>query len=382
MPKPLIIGYDPGTTAALAILDTGKNVLYLKSKKDFKKKELFEAITQKGKPIIVSADKNPLPKSVEKLASSLGCKTFEPSDDLSNLEKYKLVKNYLDIVKNDHERDALASALKAHKKYQSLFRKTDKTISYLGLSEFYDKILKVLIQDEAENINQAVNSVLGEIRKNRKKNIKKKKEPEENITPEKVKELRKRIRGLKNDVKILSDYNKTLKKRLEKVDQKFREQKKKAENFHSEETAKENGRIHRIETELEKTRIVIEKLKMFRLLEKNDYIPIIELERIKSDKLRLLDRLFDLEDRVLMTNSFMNIRLLNHYNIRALIVPNTPDKEIIQIISFPIIPKDEVDLKEENEVLVAQKKEFDEKIKKARKSGFIQWVNKHKERRI
>ena len=31
--KPIIIGYDPGTTAALAIIDTSKNILYLKSKK-------------------------------------------------------------------------------------------------------------------------------------------------------------------------------------------------------------------------------------------------------------------------------------------------------------------------------------------------------------
>ena len=183
MGKPIIIGYDPGTTAALAILDTSGNILYLKSKKEFLRKEIVEEITKRGKPIIIASDKNSLSKNVEKLASSLGCKAFNPVEDLSNLEKYNIIKNYLDVVKNDHERDALASALKAHRSYSDLFKKTDKTISFLGLSEFYGEIVNALIQKEAKNINEAINFVLNDIRIKKEKFIENKKGQFEKITP-------------------------------------------------------------------------------------------------------------------------------------------------------------------------------------------------------
>ncbi len=382
MGKPIIVGYDPGTTAALAIVDTSKNILYLKSKKEFSRKEIVEAITKKGKPIIIAGDKNPLSKNVEKLASSLGCKIFEPMENLSNLEKYNLVSNYLDVVKNDHQRDALASALKAYANYSSMFKKTSKTISYLGLAEFYDKILGLLVKEEAKNINESVNMVLNEIREKKEKFVEKKRMKIKTITPKEIENLRETIKRQKNDINILKNYNETLKKRLEKVDKKFKEQKIKSEKFHGKKTIEENEKIHRLENELEKRKIVIEKLKVFRRLESKGYTPVIELERIKPDKLELLNKIFGLEDRVLLTNSFMNIQALNDYNIQALIVPNIPDKEIVERINFPIISREEVNEEEIEEVLIVKKKEFNEKVKKARKLGIIQWINGHKKRRL
>jgi len=282
MAKPIIVGYDPGTTAALAIVDTSKNILYLKSKKEFKKKELVEEITKRGKPIIVTGDRSPLPKSVEKLASSLGCKTFEPFEDLSNLEKYNLVKNYLDIVQNDHQRDALASALKAYKNYSKLFKKTDRTVSYLGLGDFYDKILKLLIEEKAENINEAVNMVLSEIREMKERYIRKKELKIKKITPEEVEKLRQEIKRQKNDIKILKNYNETLKKRLEKLDGKIKEQKIKIAQ--KKKTNVKKTIEQRLKKELKKRKMIIEKLKLFRRLENKGYIPIIDLGTINEDE--------------------------------------------------------------------------------------------------
>ena len=92
--------------------------------------------------------------------------------------------------------------------------------------------------------------------------------------------------------------------------------------------------------------------------------------------------MFDLEDSVLSTKSFMNILLLNDYNIRALIAPNIPDKEILERINFPLIARNEVNQEEMDEITVVRKKEFDEKVKKARKQGFIEWINGHRKRRL
>ncbi len=382
MTKPIIVGYDPGTTAALAIVDTGKNVLYLKSKKDFKTKELVMKITEKGSPIIIAGDKSPLPKSVGKLASSLGCKTFEPGEDLSNLEKYNLVRDYITKIEDDHQRDALASALKAHRNYSKLFKKTDKTISYLGLSEFYDKILKSLIEEESRSINDAVNIVLQDIRQKKEDFVEKKKAKVNDVSTKKVEELRKKIGILENDVEILRNYNKTLKKRLEKGDKKFKEQKEKAEKFHDKKTVKENRVVHRLEQELEKRDIAVEKLKSLRKLEKEGYVPIIDLERIKPDKVKLLDKMLDLNDRVVLIDSFANIQVMNDYLIKALIAPNKPGKEVLEGVNFPIMARESLVIEEKKDVLVTNEKDFNQKLKKARKSGFIQWVNGHKKRKL
>ncbi len=382
MAKPIIVGFDPGTTAALAIIDTSKNILYLKSKKEFKKKEIVEEITKRGKPIIVAGDRTPLSGSVEKLASSLGCVAFEPEEDLSNLEKYNLVKDYLDIVKNDHQRDALSSALKAYKNYSKLFAKTDKAVSYLGLSEFYGRILKLLIEEEVENINEAVNMVLSEIREKKEQSVEKKKIRIKEVEPKEIERLREIIRRQENDIKILKNYNETLKKRLEKIDEKFKEQKVKTEKFHDQKTIEENKKLHQLDNELEKNRMILEKLKTFRKLENRGYIPIIDLGEIKPDRLSLLHRMLDLEDRVVSTNSLENIRLLNDCKIQALIVSKKPEAEILRNVDFPIMTDEEIVKERVNDVLVISKKEFDEKLKKARKLGFIQWINGHKKRRL
>ena len=73
MKKPIIVGYDPGTTAALAIIDTKGEILFLKSKRGFKKGEIIDIITDMGKPLLIAGDRRPLPRSVERMARTLGC---------------------------------------------------------------------------------------------------------------------------------------------------------------------------------------------------------------------------------------------------------------------------------------------------------------------
>jgi len=380
MARPIIVGYDPGTTAALAVLDTSGNILYLKSKKEFKKKELIEAVIRLGKPIIVAGDRVPLPGNVEKLASSLGCRTFEPSEDISNLEKYNLIKEHLEIVKNDHQRDALASAIKAYKYYSKLFRKADKIVSYLGLSEYYDKILKSLIDDDSENINEAVNKVLEEIRREKERLVEKKKVEISQPDPKEIERLREIIRRQENDIKILQRYNETLKKKLERIDEGFRQQKERAENFDLKSEFSKKLMEH--ERQIEELKSTLNSLKTFRRIEKKGFIPVIEIGILTVDKLGEINKLLDLEDRVVLIKSYSNISLLNNYNIRAAIVPGSPDKLIIKSINFPVIPRDEIKLEKVDETLAVSFSEFEEKFKKAKKKGLIEWISEHKKRKL
>ncbi|MCX6821256.1 MAG: DUF460 domain-containing protein [Candidatus Aenigmarchaeota archaeon] len=218
--KPIIVGYDPGTTAAIAILDTKGRILLLKSKRGFKKSEIINLITEIGKPLMIAGDKHPLPKSVEKLASSLGCKAYHPIKTLSVSEKEKVVNEFAGKIKDEHEKDALASAIKAFNAYSKVFEKTENLLSSIGMNELYEKVIYLVISGEVENINGAVNRLLTDFRKNQEI-PRVSKVVEKEYSNKVIKELKERIKILENDVIILKKYNQSLKGKLKEDGDKF-----------------------------------------------------------------------------------------------------------------------------------------------------------------
>lgn len=118
MKNKIIAGIDPGTTAAVVALDLDRNVVLRKSGREFSPDEIIEEIMGAGKPWIVATDKAKTPGTVQKIASSIGAEVYSPEKDLSQQEKINLGEG-----ENEHERDAHASALKAHKKRSRQIRK-------------------------------------------------------------------------------------------------------------------------------------------------------------------------------------------------------------------------------------------------------------------
>ncbi len=121
----MIVGIDPGTTTAVAVLDFFGNVLLLESRKGMGRDEVVEMILEKGKPVIVSTDRSKPPATVEKIRSSFEAVLVRPKKDLSSLEKERLVPKGVKI-KNKHERDALVSAILAFRKFSQLFARVEK----------------------------------------------------------------------------------------------------------------------------------------------------------------------------------------------------------------------------------------------------------------
>ncbi len=119
--KEIVVGIDPGTTVGISILDTKGNLMLVTSRKNAKRNEVVNLISNFGKPIIISTDRNPAPKYVEKLASSFGAKIFCPEKHITLAQKKNLTKKFLDEVKNSHEKDSLAAAVKAWKSYKRTF---------------------------------------------------------------------------------------------------------------------------------------------------------------------------------------------------------------------------------------------------------------------
>src|SRR3989344_1012037 len=120
--KPLIIvGIDPGTTLGYAVLDINGNILDIGSSKDFNLSELISKTIDLGKVIAVGTDKKRIPGFVESFAVKLGAKVISPKEDMSSDFKRNLVQEY--ETSNDHQQDALASAVFC---YNSLKHITEK----------------------------------------------------------------------------------------------------------------------------------------------------------------------------------------------------------------------------------------------------------------
>lgn len=383
MKKPIIVGYDPGTTAALAIIDTKGELLLLKSERGLKRSEVIDAITSIGKPMMVAGDRYPLPKSVEKLASTLGCKSYHPRKSLTSIEKEKLVHKFAEKIEDDHEKDALASALDALKSHSRLFERAESLLSSLGLSELYDRVVESVIIGEVENITEAINRTLTELRRRKVPEVSKRKVIEKSVLERTVLGLQKKVKRLEKDVLILKKYSQGLKNKLRDSETRVRYYRKKlAEKVDLDSLGTIKKGMDRLRDELEQNKSLIEQLRLFREIELSGRIPIIELDEIRDSITKDLHQTIDLEDRVILVNRLENVQVLNDYKIKALIALNEPSEEILEKVNFPIIVKKDISIEKMKNISVVKREEFEEKIKEARKTGFVQWLKGHKKRKL
>jgi len=147
----IIVGVDPGIETGLAILDLDLKPITIMSGRNLDREEIIQHITKCGVPVLIATDKNPPPEMVEKLAASLGVKLYIPDRSLSNSEKDVLVdeyvRNYSVSIKTTHERDALASCLKAYKAFEEKFIQIANRLNEIGLpisklQEYKAKIMR------------------------------------------------------------------------------------------------------------------------------------------------------------------------------------------------------------------------------------------------
>lgn len=130
------------------------------SKEEPRRGEIIKYILKFGKPIIIASDVNPLPKTVEKIASSLGSKVYFPEVSLSNAEKMKIIEGYNEKIKDSHQKDALAAALKAFKKYHELFLKVEETLKKLNKEAIFDEVVKMLLEVKTENVADTIRKIM------------------------------------------------------------------------------------------------------------------------------------------------------------------------------------------------------------------------------
>ena len=124
MIKPIICGVDPGATVGLAFLDLDGKVLDMGSGKNLSVNDIIWDIQQRGDLIILASDRFPLPHTIKKISAAFNCKIYHPDEAFTRLEKWELTKSYRNL--NNHERDALAAALKAYNFFSHKLRQIKK----------------------------------------------------------------------------------------------------------------------------------------------------------------------------------------------------------------------------------------------------------------
>lgn len=169
----LIVGYDPGVSVGLAVLDLDMNLVYVTSGKELDRGDIHNLLIELGHPALVATDKTPPPEMCRKLAASLGALLYAPQRPLSTGEKETIVAEFIKQhptidIKNSHERDALAAALKAYSEFQEKLEKLSYRLREMG---FYDinlqkyKVKVLMNEDLSSIIEEVINDYVREERK-------------------------------------------------------------------------------------------------------------------------------------------------------------------------------------------------------------------------
>ncbi|HDD70893.1 MAG TPA: DUF460 domain-containing protein [Candidatus Woesearchaeota archaeon] len=349
-----IIVIDPGTTVGWAALSKDGRILAVKSKKGIAPDELTRQLRETGKVIMIGTDKAKIPGLISKISARFKAKIVSPRVDLSKEEKRELTKDL--HCSNDHERDALAAARFAQKKYCALFRKIRSYAEKNKLKDSEEKIIEAVLKT-GNSIAKSAEAI-----KTRKENRKEQTGQEQKQIKTKNKEgetkrfapetiLQRENKALRE---ILSKLRKTLKeqstklRRLKKKSSQAPRKKPKEQEIQQKEQIIRSLRdsLDKRETELKQAR---EELKS---IEKE--LMSIEDKIIVKNMLNLGTRAFEKAKEIKKNdiihvkdpNSFSEktIKELKEKEIEVIINEKPVSRKTEQILPFIFIPRKEVNL--------------------------------------
>jgi predicted RNase H-like nuclease (RuvC/YqgF family) len=122
----IIVGIDPGTTTAVAVLTLFGELQMLHSSRTISIPEVIEMIAEQGRPLIIASDVFPTPNAVEKIRRAFNAISSSPADVLSAEDKIEFATPY--GYSNNHERDAIAAAASFYRKNKNKFEQIRKKI--------------------------------------------------------------------------------------------------------------------------------------------------------------------------------------------------------------------------------------------------------------
>ncbi|WP_135824745.1 DUF460 domain-containing protein [Halorussus ruber] len=232
----VLVGIDPGTTTAVAVADLDGTILDVFSTRTADTAEVIEWIIERGRPVVVAADVEPMPETVEKIRRSFDAEGWIPQSDLPIDEKQHRTRDH--DYDNDHERDAMAAALCAFDDHQDQFERiAEKVPPRMDRGEVTARV--VAGEDSVE-------TALADLSEDD--------EPEEEETEHTPRELtaeEKRIKELESQVERLEDHIEELEDTIERKEGRIGQLKGDLEQARSEERkeVRERREVSRLERE-------------------------------------------------------------------------------------------------------------------------------------
>jgi predicted RNase H-like nuclease (RuvC/YqgF family) len=199
----VLVGVDPGTTTAVAIVGLDGEMLDVLSTRTADTADVIEWIVERGRPVLFAADVTPMPETVEKLRRSFDAGAWTPVSDLPVDTKQHRTREH--AYDNDHERDAMAAALSAFDDHEDQFRRIARkvpagvdrgevTARVVSAEESVEAVLREMADDGDDNGDESAH------------------EPAE-PSPE-----QRRIRDLERQVERLESHVEDLKSTVEQKD--------------------------------------------------------------------------------------------------------------------------------------------------------------------
>lgn len=349
--RKLIVGVDPGTITAVALLDIDSDFVDVVSRRDFSLSGIAEYIVSRGDPVIVATDKKSVPDFVHKTAATFNARIVKPENNLTIEEKESLTKKYrqhdarsasVSLVNNDHEQDALAAAVYAKKRFAKFLQKVDTALEKKGFEGSRGDVKELLLKGEVGNIEQALKLLAPAERRDTKVVTRL-------ADSRTILELRKRIETQQKE-------NTQLRARIEEMEKKLREIEKQL----------------REEQELRKKITVLVKEKSSVQLSKETELSLAKQKELEKDYYVLVqyEPGVDVKDKIVIVDKRTDINAVAKKEPRAIIA----DKEYE--IDVPVIVKEKITIKNIEGFLVADKDEVDAQLRKS----FISFLQNYKSR--
>ena len=146
--KPLaIIGLDPGTTSAYAILNLQGQILHTFAAKEMPLSKMIAQIFERCQPVLVATDKAKVPSFVDAFARKLGVVIISPDEDLKKEEKRAILSKFQLPYNGGHEHDCLAVGYFAYQQCQTRLLKIKQFVSEHHLTVQEDEFTKIAINE-------------------------------------------------------------------------------------------------------------------------------------------------------------------------------------------------------------------------------------------
>ncbi|MDY6964528.1 MAG: DUF460 domain-containing protein [Halobacteriota archaeon] len=376
----IIVGLDPGTTTAVAILGLKGDLLKLLSSRITSLLDVIGLIASFGHPLIVASDVVPTPSFVEKVKRAFDAHLFEMEQSLSIDYKTALARPF--GYRNEHERDALAAAIEAFKNYKNKFEQIEKKTP----KDMYASEVKALVV-RGFSIDSAISTLRDlEEEKDEKDNFGDNEDEEEDDS--KILELKEIIKRQEEQINNLKDYIKEIKSELLHKDLDFDNMKMviddlKSERYREIQKSREvqinKKEIARLRKELRKKeatnlRLIerINELKHIRTIESSGIVKLVKVvDSFTKDSILKMGREYGIYegDIIFLADAsgggYATARILIDKSVKAIICGNELPSTVYELFfdsNIPVFSSEEVPVNRVGEFALLDPDILDEKI--------------------